>query len=160
MMRWICDCFFCELDGCWWCLEIQYYPVHHTSMHRYCTLFFHLLDIAATNHFLPYKELCREKQEEPMTHITFLEGLAASLCGVKISAPPAKAKSANVPVAKSNLIQARWPCIEHNACIHCRKIRQVCRSVTWPSVSLQTGSALKHDTFNFLDINRQIKLQK
>lgn len=111
MMRWICDCFFCELDGCWWCLEIQYYPVHHTSMHRYCTLFFHFLDIAATNHFLPYKELCREKQEEPMTHITFLEGLAASLCGVKISAPPAKAKSANVPVAKSNLIQARWPCM-------------------------------------------------
>lgn len=52
---------------------IHYYSVHHKSMRWYGTLFYHFLDIAATNSYLLHKEICREKQEEPMTHRAFLE---------------------------------------------------------------------------------------
>ncbi|XP_044033374.1 uncharacterized protein LOC122867068 [Siniperca chuatsi] len=68
----------------------------------YQTLFLHFLDIATTNSFLLHKELCREKQEEPMTHRAFLEELTAQLCGLTVVVPPAKAKSGHLPVAISN----------------------------------------------------------
>lgn len=72
---------------------IQHYSVHRKSMCWYWTLFFHFLDIAATNSFLLHKELCREKQKEPVTHRVFLEELTAQLCGVTVTVPPARAQS-------------------------------------------------------------------
>ena len=69
---------------------IQYCFVHHKRMRWYQTLFFHFLDIAATNSLLLHRELCRERQEVPMTHRAFLDELAAQLCGVTIVVPPSK----------------------------------------------------------------------
>lgn len=67
--------------------------IHNYSVHRYRTLFFHFLHIAATNSYLLHKELRREEQQEPMTHRTSLEELTAQLCGVTVAVPLAQAQS-------------------------------------------------------------------
>ncbi|TDH12535.1 hypothetical protein EPR50_G00047400 [Perca flavescens] len=83
---------------------IQYYSVHHKSMRWYRTLFFHFLDIAATNSYLLHKELCREKKEEPMSHRDFLQELTAQLCGVTVKTPPGQTHSSHVPVAIAEIL--------------------------------------------------------
>ncbi|XP_045891389.1 piggyBac transposable element-derived protein 4-like [Micropterus dolomieu] len=111
---------------------IQYYSSHHKSMRWYRTLFLHFLDIAATNSFLLHKELCREKQEEPMTHKAFLEELTAQLCGVTVAVPPAKPQSGHIPVAISKQTDAsKRASYGRKTCLHCRQTRQANQSTPW-----------------------------
>uniref|UniRef100_UPI0037E78EB8 piggyBac transposable element-derived protein 4 n=1 Tax=Semicossyphus pulcher TaxID=241346 RepID=UPI0037E78EB8 len=111
---------------------IQYYSMHQKSMRWYHTLFFHFLDIAATNSFLLHKELCREKQEGPMTHRAFLEELTAQLCGVTIAVPTAEAQCGHMPVAISNQPEAsKKASYGRKTCIHCRQTRKVNLSTPW-----------------------------
>ncbi|XP_030288308.1 piggyBac transposable element-derived protein 4-like [Sparus aurata] len=111
---------------------IHYYSVHHKSMRWYGTLFYHFLDIAATNSYLLHKEICREKQEEPMTHRAFLEELTAQLCGVSVVIPPAKAQSSHLPVAICTQQDiSRRASYGRKTCIHCRQTRKVGQSTPW-----------------------------
>ncbi|KAK9522077.1 hypothetical protein VZT92_018567 [Zoarces viviparus] len=110
---------------------IQHY-VHHKTMRWYRTLFFHFLDIAATNSFLLHKELCREKQEQPMTHRAFLQELTAQLCGVTVAVPPAQAHSGHLPVPISDQPDAsKRASYGRRTCLHCRQTRQVRLSTPW-----------------------------
>lgn len=111
---------------------IHNYSVHHKSMRWYRTLFFHFLDIAATNSYLLHKELCREKQQEPMTHRAFLEELTAQLCGVTVAVAPAQAQSSHLPVAICTQQDiSRRASYGRKTCIHCRRTRKVGQSTPW-----------------------------
>ncbi|XP_062393121.1 piggyBac transposable element-derived protein 4-like [Sardina pilchardus] len=71
---------------------IQYYTAQHKTVKWYKKLFFHLLDIAASNAFILHKELMQEMHRKSMTHKEFLEELCAELCGVSLaSSQPEKA---------------------------------------------------------------------
>lgn len=82
---------------------IQYYSVHHKTMHWYWTIFLHFLDISATNAYILYRELAKEKQQTPLRHRKFLEQLTAELCGVTDDIPPTpRAPQQHLPVPCSN----------------------------------------------------------
>ncbi|XP_039659942.1 piggyBac transposable element-derived protein 4-like [Perca fluviatilis] len=111
---------------------IQYYSVHHKSMRWYRTLFFHFLDIAATNSYLLHKELCREKQEEPMSHRDFLQELTAQLCGVTVKTPPAQTRSSHVPVAIAKILDvSRKASYGRRPCVNCRQTRKAKQATPW-----------------------------
>ncbi|XP_064179982.1 activating transcription factor 7-interacting protein 1 isoform X1 [Anguilla rostrata] len=79
---------------------IQYYTAQHKTMRWYRKLFFHFLDIAATNAYILHKELSSLGQQEAMTHKAFMEELSAQLCGVSQKAPDVKRRESydHVPV--------------------------------------------------------------
>ncbi|XP_032371499.1 piggyBac transposable element-derived protein 4 [Etheostoma spectabile] len=111
---------------------IQYYTVRYNSMRWYQTLFFHFMDIAATNGYLLHKELCREKQEEPMSHKDFLEELTAQLCGVTVKTPCAQTHSSHVPVAITKVLDvSRRASNGRKSCINCRQTRKANQSTPW-----------------------------
>lgn len=77
---------------------IQYYSAQRKTMRWYRKLFFHFLDIAATNAYLLHKELAVLGQREAMTHKAFQEELTAQLCGVSIQIAPTRDTAEHVPV--------------------------------------------------------------
>ncbi|XP_034023560.1 piggyBac transposable element-derived protein 4-like [Thalassophryne amazonica] len=108
---------------------IQYYTVHHKTMHWYRTLFYHFLDIAATNAYILHKEYYQDKAKK---HREFLEELAAQLCGVSVAVPPSKAPGQHVPVpiaAQSD--QKKRASYGRRGCVQCRKIREKEQSTPW-----------------------------
>ncbi|XP_028419488.1 piggyBac transposable element-derived protein 4-like [Perca flavescens] len=131
---------------------IQCYSVHHNSMRWYRTLFFHFLDIAATNSFLLHKELCREKQEEPMTHRAFLQELTAQLCCVTVVTPPAQAHSGHLPVAISEQTElSKRASYGRRTCVHCRKTKQVRQSTPWKCMECDVALCVIADRNCFRD---------
>lgn len=63
---------------------IQYYTTQHKTLKWYRKLFYHFLDIAATNSYILYKHLGQDRR---LTHKDFMEELVAELCGVKDETP-------------------------------------------------------------------------
>lgn len=111
---------------------IQYYSVHHKTMKWYRTLFFHFLDIAATNSYLLHKDICAEKQQQPMSHRDFLEELTAQLCGVAVAFPPTRQQSDHVPVPTSHQTEtSKKASYGRKPCVNCRKTRQVQQATPW-----------------------------
>ncbi|XP_029295518.1 piggyBac transposable element-derived protein 4-like [Cottoperca gobio] len=114
---------------------IQHYSVNHKTIRWYRTLFFHFLDIAATNSFLLHKELCREKQGQPMTQRAFLQELTAQLCGVTVAVPPAQAHSGHLPVAISAQTDAsKRASYGRRTCVNCRQTKQMRQSTPWKCI--------------------------
>ncbi|XP_018543850.1 piggyBac transposable element-derived protein 4 [Lates calcarifer] len=125
---------------------IQYNSQHHKSVRWYRILFYHFLDIAATNSFLLHKELCREKQEVPMTYRAFLEELTAQLCGVTVTDLPAKVQGSHLPVAISNQTDpSRRASYGRKTCVYCRQTRQVNLSTPWKCKSCDVALCLIAD---------------
>ncbi|GLD59524.1 piggyBac transposable element-derived protein 4-like protein [Lates japonicus] len=125
---------------------IQYNSQHHKSVRWYRILFYHFLDIAATNSFLLHKELCREKQEAPMTYRAFLEELTAQLCGVTVTDLPAKVQGSHLPVAVSNQTDpSRRASYGRKTCVYCRQTRQVNLSTPWKCKSCDVALCLIAD---------------
>ncbi|KAK7175582.1 hypothetical protein R3I93_002491 [Phoxinus phoxinus] len=111
---------------------IQYYSVHHKTMRWYRTLFFHFLDIAATNSYLLHKEVCAERQQQPMTHRAFLEELTAQLCGVTVSVLPTQQQSNHVPVPTSDQTEAsKKASYGRRQCVNCKQTKQVKQATPW-----------------------------
>ncbi|XP_067283810.1 piggyBac transposable element-derived protein 4-like [Pseudorasbora parva] len=111
---------------------IQYYSVHHKTMRWYRTLFYHFLDIAATNSYLLHKEVCAEKQQQPMTHRDFLEELTAQLCGVTVAVPPTQQQSDHVPVPTSDQTDtSKKASYGRRQCVNCKQTRQVKQATPW-----------------------------
>ena len=50
---------------------IQYYTTQHKTLMWYKKVFFHFLDIAATNAYLLHKELTQNMQKDRMSHKAF-----------------------------------------------------------------------------------------
>ncbi|XP_018534152.1 piggyBac transposable element-derived protein 4 [Lates calcarifer] len=111
---------------------IQYYSVHHTTMRWYRTLFYHFLDIAATNAYILYKELCKEKGQTAVTHRGFLEELTAQLCGVTVTVSPAKAPEQHLPVAISEQAEtSKRASYGRRGCVLCRNSAQKKQATPW-----------------------------
>ncbi|XP_042349840.1 piggyBac transposable element-derived protein 4-like [Plectropomus leopardus] len=122
---------------------IQSYSVHHKSIRWYRTLFFHFLDIAASNSFLLHKELCREKQEEPGTYKAFLQELTAQLCGVSVVVPRAQGHSGHLPVAISEQTDAsKRASYGRRTCLNCREKRGVKLSTPWKCMECDVALCL------------------
>ncbi|XP_059213262.1 piggyBac transposable element-derived protein 4-like [Centropristis striata] len=133
-------------------LSTQCYSVHHKSMRWYQTLFFHFLDIAATNSYLLHKELCREKQEEPMSHRAFLQELTAQLCGVTVTTAPAQAHSGHLPIAISEQSDiSKRASYGRRTCVHCRKTKQVRQSTPWKCAECDVALCVIADRNCFRD---------
>ncbi|XP_034531492.1 piggyBac transposable element-derived protein 4-like [Notolabrus celidotus] len=125
---------------------IQYFSTHHESIRWYRTLFFQLLDIAVTNSFILHKELCKEKQEEPMNHRAFLEELTAQLCGVTVAAPAAKAQCSHMPVAISQQSDSsKKASYGRKTCIRCRQTRKLNLSTPWKCKECDVALCLIQD---------------
>ncbi|XP_039504222.1 piggyBac transposable element-derived protein 4-like isoform X3 [Pimephales promelas] len=111
---------------------IQYYSVHHKTMRWYRTLFFHFLDIAATNSYLLHKEVCAEKQQQPMTHRAFLEELTAQLCSVTVAVAPTQQQSNHVPVPISDQTEtSKKASYGRRQCVNCKQKRQAKQATPW-----------------------------
>ncbi|KAL6459322.1 hypothetical protein MHYP_G00327940 [Metynnis hypsauchen] len=103
-------------------LSTNHYTAHHKTSRWYRTLFFHFVDIAATNSYILHTELCRAKRESPMTHKQFVEELTAQLCGTTLEVSAKKQRSAHVPVAIAPQAQAsRKATYGRRSCVRCRK---------------------------------------
>lgn len=125
---------------------IQYYTVHHKTMRWYRTLFYHLLDIAATNSYLLYKELCSLKQEKPMSHRAFLRELTAQMCGVTIAVPSARVQSGHIPVPIApQTDQSKRASYGRRSCILCRHTRRVKQATPWKCKACDTALCLIAD---------------
>lgn len=102
---------------------IQYYSTRHTTMCWYRTLFYHFLDISATNAYILHKELCHERKQTPMTHRGFLEELSAQLIGVTITVPPSKAPERHLPVSISEPeVKRKRASSGRRCCVLCKTI--------------------------------------
>ncbi len=111
---------------------IQYYTVHHKTMRWYRTLFYHLIDISATNSYLLYRELCSQRQEKPMSHKAFLEELTAQLCGVTVNVPRVRAQSGHVPVPIApQTDQSKRASYGRRSCVLCRQTRKAKQATPW-----------------------------
>nr|XP_033471259.1 piggyBac transposable element-derived protein 4-like [Epinephelus lanceolatus] len=111
---------------------IQYYSVQHRSNRWYRTLFYHFMDIAATNSYLLHKDLCKQRQQEPMSHRGFLQELTAQLCGVTVNVPPQRAQGSHIPVPVSHVEdKGKKATAGRKKFILCRKDRQVQQSTPW-----------------------------
>ncbi|XP_049899075.1 piggyBac transposable element-derived protein 4-like [Epinephelus moara] len=131
---------------------IQSYSVHHKSAHWYRTLFFHFLDIAATNSFLLHKELCGEKQEEPMTYKAFLLELTAQMCGVTAVVPPAQGHSGHLPVAISDQRDAsKKATYGRRNCVNCKEKRGGRQVTPWKCMECDVALCLILDRNCFQD---------
>lgn len=111
---------------------VQYFSTHYESVRWYRSVFYHWLDIAARNSFILHKELCREKQEEPMTLRAFLEELTAQLCSIMITSPAARAEHGHIPVVISDQTESsKKASYGRKTCILCRQTRKVHLSTPW-----------------------------
>ncbi|CAL9708675.1 unnamed protein product [Knipowitschia caucasica] len=111
---------------------IQYYTIRHSTKRWYRTLFFHFMDIVATNAYILHKELCTEKGETPLSHLRFLEELTAQLCGVSATVPPVKAPAEHLPVPVSQQEDpSRRASYGRKSCVHCRTTKQKIQSTPW-----------------------------
>uniref|UniRef100_A0A8C6UL23 PiggyBac transposable element-derived protein domain-containing protein n=1 Tax=Neogobius melanostomus TaxID=47308 RepID=A0A8C6UL23_9GOBI len=111
---------------------IQYHTIHQKTSNWYRTLFFHFLDISATNAYLLHKELCRERKQNPMTHRGFVQELTAQLCGVTVSIPPSKAPEQHLPVPVSNQTEkSKRASYGRKGCIYCRNTLRKEQSTPW-----------------------------
>ncbi|CAL1596266.1 unnamed protein product [Knipowitschia caucasica] len=125
---------------------IQYYSVHHTTKRWYRTLFFHFMDIAATNAYLLHKELSQEKGDKPMTHRGFLEELTAQLCGVSVMVPPVKAPAQHLPVAISEQEDLKKRAsYGRRSCAHCRETRHKRQATPWKCLACDVALCLIAD---------------
>ncbi|GLD51713.1 piggyBac transposable element-derived protein 4-like protein, partial [Lates japonicus] len=83
------------------------------------------MDITATNNYLLPKDLCKEKQQEPMSHRGFLEELTAQLCGVTVKVPLERAHGSHIPVPVSQTEnKSKKATAGRKKCILCRTTRQ------------------------------------
>lgn len=78
---------------------LQYYSTHRKSMRWYRTLFFHFVDIATTNAYILYREMCATKHVQSMTHKEFMIELVCQLCEVDISGLHQNRSTDHLPVA-------------------------------------------------------------
>ncbi|XP_041664718.1 piggyBac transposable element-derived protein 4-like [Cheilinus undulatus] len=111
---------------------IHYYSVHHKTVRWYRTLFYHFLDIAATNSYILYKEYCQEKKKQPKTHRAYLEKLTAQLCGVSVDVPAPRKQNDHVPVPTSEQVEtSKRASYGRKSCVHCRQTKKTIQSTPW-----------------------------
>ncbi|XP_028279403.1 piggyBac transposable element-derived protein 4-like [Parambassis ranga] len=140
---------------------IQYYSVHHTTMRWYRTMFYHFLDIAATNAYILHKELCKEKKRAPGTHREFLQELTAQLCGVSMAVPPAKAPEQHLPVAVSEQTDvSKRASYGRRTCVHCRHTIQKLQSTPWKCQVCEVALCLIADRNCFQKWHQEHKQQQ
>ncbi|KAJ8381867.1 hypothetical protein SKAU_G00026450 [Synaphobranchus kaupii] len=136
---------------------IQYYSVHHKTMRWYRALFYHFMDIAATNSFHLHKELRQEKQDVRTTHRAFVKELTAQLCGVTAKIPPRRAQHGHIPVPISPQEDPSKKATQgRRTCEHCKKQEKAtsqppssAKNAMWLSASSWTEIALRCGTAKF-----------
>ncbi|XP_033953453.1 piggyBac transposable element-derived protein 4-like [Pseudochaenichthys georgianus] len=77
---------------------IHHYSAKHKTMRWYRSIFYHFLDIATTNSYILYKEICLSQKKRPMTRRAFMGELSAELCGKPLHTPPARGPASHLPV--------------------------------------------------------------
>ncbi|KAL7395368.1 hypothetical protein ABVT39_015182 [Epinephelus coioides] len=77
-------------------------------------------------------DLCKQRQQEPMSHRGFLQELTAQLCGVTVNVPPQRAQGSHIPVTVSHVEdKGKKATAGRKKCILCRKDREVQQSTPW-----------------------------
>lgn len=131
---------------------VQYYSVHHKSNRWYRTLFFHFMDIAATNSYLLHKELCKEKRQTPMSHRAFLEELTAQLCEVTVKMPAERRQGSHLPVPiASTDNKSKKATASRKKCVLCRTTRHVQQSTPWKCGACDVALCLVADRNCFFE---------
>ncbi|XP_062325519.1 piggyBac transposable element-derived protein 4-like [Osmerus eperlanus] len=102
---------------------IQYYSAHRRTAYWYRTLFVHFVDMAATNAYILHCDISTTQQVTPMTHKNFMAELVAQLCGVNQAGVPVQRSTNHVPVAISNVTEAKDKATAgRRACQHCQQV--------------------------------------
>ncbi|XP_061095797.1 piggyBac transposable element-derived protein 4-like [Conger conger] len=111
---------------------IQYRTEHKKTARWYRTLFFHFMDIAATNGYLLHRELRQASALQPMTRREFQEELTAQLCRGTSESPPPQEVCMHMPVRISQQRdQSQKASSGCKTCIHCRESRHVYQLTPW-----------------------------
>ncbi|XP_028268778.1 piggyBac transposable element-derived protein 4-like [Parambassis ranga] len=130
---------------------IQYYSTHRQTTRWYRTLFFHFVDIATTNAYILYCDICATNQVKPMTHKEFQIELASQLCGVDKTCVPTKRKAEHIPVPITVVTDPSLKATQgRRVCQHCNQDKK--RNLTpWKCQSCDVALCLIVDRNCFAD---------
>ncbi|GLD62686.1 piggyBac transposable element-derived protein 4 [Lates japonicus] len=94
---------------------IQYYSVCRKTNKWYRTLLWHFVDIATTNSYILYKEQCSASKKKPMSHLEFMEELAAGLWCLTGLAHPKKSTRLFASLPKHRCDgRGTWGCFRYH----------------------------------------------